>query len=281
LTPFLFSLQFMKQFALITGGAGGIGLSFAKICAKEGYPILLVDINKENLEKAQEEILSLSDTYEVKVLNQDLSIEGAAQIIFDYTKENELQIDLLFNNAGFGNFGYFSDSSWTTDRAMLQVHMITSTQLMKLYIPEMLSRKSGYILNNASVAAFVPAPLHSTYHASKSYLLNLSQALANEVKSSGINIAVLCPGMTKTNFAKANGNEDPNIKFNIATSDDVALMGYESLMKGKVVIVPGIWNKLSAFLPRILSRKKVTNMVGNIQRKNHAKRADDKAIKNI
>lgn len=281
MTPFLFSLQFMKHFALITGGAGGIGLSFAKICAREGYQLLLVDINAESLSLAKEELQSLSSNYRVETMQQDLSKEEAAQNIFDFTQNQNMQIDLLFNNAGFGNFGYFSDSSWTKDRAMLQVHMITSTQLMKLYIPEMLSRKSGYILNNASVAAFVPAPLHSTYHASKSYLLNLSQALANELKSSGINVAVLCPGMTKTNFAKANGNDDPNIKFNIASSEDVAQIGYDSLMNGKVVIVPGIWNKLSAFLPRILSRKKVTNMVGNIQRKNHAKRTAEKASKNF
>ncbi len=267
----------MKQYALITGGAGGIGLSFAEICAKEGYSLLLVDIDGENLKSAKEQLLRKSAEYRIELFEQDLSNEDAAQKVFDFTKTNELQIDLLFNNAGFGNFGYFSDSSWTKDRAMLQVHMITSTNLMKLLIPEMLTRKSGYILNNASVAAFVPAPLHSTYHASKAYLLNLSQAVANEVKDSGINVSVLCPGMTKTNFAKANGNDDPNIKFNIASSEEVAQIGYDSLMRGKVVIVPGIWNKLSAFLPRVLSRKRVTNMVGNIQRKNHAKRSDNKA----
>ena len=269
----------MKRYALITGGAGGIGLSFAKICAIEGYKLLLVDIDETSLAKAKEDLLSISQSYQVEIFQQDLSTEAAALNVFNFTKKKEIRIDLLFNNAGFGNFGYFSDSSWTKDRAMLQVHMITSTNLMKLFIPEMLSRKAGYILNNASVAAFVPAPLHSTYHASKAYLLSLTQAIANEVKGSGVKVSVLCPGMTKTNFAKANGNDDPNIKFNIATSHDVAQFGYDGLMRGKVVLVPGIWNKLSAFLPRILSRSRVTTMVGNIQRKNHAKRADDKAHK--
>ena len=271
----------MKHFALITGGAGGIGFSFAKICAQEGYQLLLVDIDENNLEKSKAELLEISGSYSVYTLQQDLSQENAAQEIFNFTKEKEMQVHLLFNNAGFGNFGFFSDSSWTKDRAMLQVHMITSTNLMKLFVPEMLTRKSGYILNNASVAAFVPAPLHSTYHASKAYLLNLSQAVANEVKDSGINVSVLCPGMTRTNFAKANGNDDPNIKFNIAKSDDVAQFGYNGLVRGKVVLVPGIWNKLSVFLPRILSHKRVTKMVGDIQRKNHAKRADDKATRSI
>jgi hypothetical protein len=185
---------------------------------------------------------------------------------------------MLFNNAGFGNFGHFVETDWAKDEAMLNVHMVTSSHLIKLILPGMIARKEGYILNNASVAAFVPGPLMSTYHASKSYLLLFSQALANELKNTGVNVSVLCPGMTKTGFAKANGNDDPSIKFNMASAEDVAQYAYESVMKGRVVAVPGIWNKLSAFLPRFLSRNRVANMVGNIQRKNHAKRKDQKQL---
>lgn len=152
--------------------------------------------------------------------------------------------------------------------------MLTTTHLTKLLLPGMLSRKEGRILNNASVAAFVPGPLMSTYHASKAYLLSFTQSLANELKGTGLSATVLCPGMTKTNFAKANGNDDPNIKFNIATPETVALFAYQAMMRGKSVAVPGFFNKLSAFLPRFLSRDRVTKMVGNIQRKNHAKRTD-------
>lgn len=268
----------MKPIALITGGAGGIGLAFAKICAHHGFDLLLVDIDQDNLNSAQE---LLEKNCQVLVLQQDLSEETAAESIYGFIQDKGLEIGLIFNNAGFGNFGYFAESSWPKDRAMLQVHMVTATHLIKLLLPEMLKKGKGYILNNASVAAFVPGPLMSTYHASKSYLLNFTQALANELKGTGIKAAVLCPGMTKTNFAKANGNEDPNIKFNIASSEYVAQMGFDGVMRGKIVIVPGVWNKLSAFLPRLLSRKRVANMVGNIQRKNHAKRADNKANQNL
>ncbi|HEY9117511.1 MAG TPA: SDR family oxidoreductase [Roseivirga sp.] len=267
----------MKKTALITGAGGGIGLEFANVAALNGYNLLLIDMNEEALQVAKS---SLETLYQVGIqtLNQDLSREEAAENIYNFTDSKGIEVEIIFNNAGFGNFGYFAQSSWAKDRAMLQVHVVTATDLIKRYLPEMIQRGKGFILNNASVAAFVPGPLMSTYHASKAYLLNFSQALANEVKSDGVNVAVLCPGMTKTNFAKANGNENPNIKFNIADAKSVAQFGFDGLMTGKVVLVPGIWNKLSAFLPRLLSRKRVATMVGNIQRKNHAKREDGKAL---
>lgn len=266
----------MKKTALITGAAGGIGLEFANVAALNGYNLLLIDINEKALGVAK---ASLSTIYQVEIVTftQDLSQENAASNIKAFTTNGLIEIEIIFNNAGFGNFGYFAQSSWSKDKAMLQVHMITTTELIKKFVPDMIERGKGYILNNASVAAFVPGPLMSTYHASKAYLLNFSQALANEVKDHGINVAVLCPGMTRTNFAKANGNENPNIKFNIADAKSVAQFGFDGLMSGKVVLIPGFWNKLSAFLPRLLSRNRVATMVGNIQRKNHAKRVDGKA----
>ncbi len=268
----------MSETALVTGAAGGIGFEFCKLAGNKGYNLVMVDLDSKGLERAKSQ-LSQELKVNIQTLTQDLSEESAATNIVEFLNQQGITVELLFNNAGFGNFGYFSESSWAKDRAMLQVHMITTTHLTKLLLPGMISRGKGYILNNASVAAFVPGPLMSTYHASKSYLLNFTQALANEMKGTGIKASVLCPGMTKTNFAKANGNDEPNIKFNIMDSDYVASFAFEALMKGKVVIVPGFWNKLSAFLPRLLSRNTVANMVGNIQRKNHAKRADQKATK--
>jgi len=270
----------MADNALVTGAAGGIGFEFCKLLASKGYDLVMVDMDADGLEKSRQD-LKIQNQVNVETFVQDLSTESAATSIIDFITDKGLEIDLIFNNAGFGNFGYFAESSWIKDRAMLQVHMITATQLIKLLLPGMISRGKGYILNNASVAAFVPGPLMSTYHASKSYLLNFTQALANEMKGTNIKATVICPGMTKTNFAKANGNDDPNIKFNIMDSDFVAEYAFNALMKGKVVAVPGFWNKLSAFLPRLLSRDTVANMVGNIQRKNHAKRADEKANKTL
>lgn len=270
----------MTKTALITGAAGGIGLEFANVAALNGYNLLLVDINEQTLQVSKSSLESLY-SIEIKTFTQDLSDPHAAEAICDFVENEGIEVELLFNNAGFGNFGYFAQSSWAKDKAMLHVHMITATELMKKLLPGMIDRKRGYILNNASVAAFVPGPLMSTYHASKAYLLNFSQALANEVRTDGVNVSVLCPGMTKTNFAKSNGNENPNIKFNIADAKSVAQFGFEGLMAGRVVLVPGFWNKLSAFLPRLLSRNRVANMVGNIQRKNHAKRVDGKAARPI
>lgn len=267
----------MKKTALVTGAAGGIGFELAKIAYQKGYHVLMVDVDAGNVQKACDRLNS--EATRAESFQQDLSKPEAAQILFDHCQSNSLEVDMLINNAGFGNFGYFTQTSWEKDLAMLHVHVITATELMKKFLPIMQKNGKGYIMNVASVAAFMPGPLMSTYHASKSYLLNLSQALSNEVKTDGIHISVLCPGMTKTNFAKANGNENPNIKFNIADSASVAKYGFSGVLKGKAVLVPGIWNQLSVFLPRLLSKNRVTNMVGNIQRKNHAKRQDDKAIK--
>tara|TARA_R110001592_G_scaffold98702_5_gene281528 strand:+ start:226 stop:1056 length:831 start_codon:yes stop_codon:yes gene_type:complete len=264
----------MKTTALITGAAGGIGFEFAKIASQANYSLFLIDVNESLLAEKKAELSVMFPQTDIHLMVCNLAEKGIAEKIHQYIIEENLLIEILFNNAGFGNFGHFMETDWAKDEAMLNVHMVTTTHLIKLVLPGMTYRKRGYILNNASVAAFVPGPLMSTYHASKAYLLSFTQALANELRGSGVSATVLCPGMTKTGFAKANGNEDPNIKFNIATAEEVAYFAFSSMIKGHPVAVPGIWNKLSAFLPRLLSRNRVTNMVGNIQRKNHAKRAD-------
>ena len=268
----------MKTTALITGAAGGIGFEFAKIASQANYSLLLIDVNEILLAEKKAELSITFPQTDIHLLVCNLAEKGIAEKIHQYIIEQQLLIEILFNNAGFGNFGHFLETDWAKDEAMLNVHMVTTTHLTKLLLPGMIQRKKGYILNNASVAAFVPGPLMSTYHASKAYLLSFTQALANELKGTGVSATVLCPGMTKTGFAKANGNDDPNIKFNIASAEDVALFAFSCMIKGQPVAVPGVWNKLSAFLPRLLSRNRVTNMVGNIQRKNHAKRSDSKQL---
>lgn len=267
----------MDKYALITGAAGGIGFELAQIAASDSYNLFLIDIDAKNLLVAKDKILAHSSC-SIEVMELDLAKHDAAQSIINFVEEKGLNIELLINNAGFGNFGLFTQSSWEKDEAMLQVHMFTSTALMKHFVKRMTLNKKGFILNLASVAAFIPGPYMSTYHASKAYLLNLSQALAHEVENDGVQVSVLCPGMTRTNFAKANGNSDPSIKFNYKKADWVANYGYRQMMKGKVVIIPGIWNKISCFLPRLLPTRKAAAMVGKIQKKNHKKRSDQKAL---
>ncbi len=264
----------MSKIALITGAANGIGLEFAKIVAAKGYDLVLVDINEAGLKSLSEEIRSKFGV-QTFYKQQDLSQPEAATNIKSFLDEEGLKVEILFNNAGFGNFGYFHETNWAKDQAMLNVHMVTSTQLMKLLVPSMIDQGYGRILNNASVAAFVPGPLMSTYHASKAYLLYFGTALNDELKGTGVTVTTLCPGMTKTGFAKANGNQDPDIKFNIASPYEVALFGFQKMQKGQSLAIPGFFNKLSTFLPRFLPRRTVAKMVGNIQRKNHTKRMAD------
>jgi len=261
----------MNKVALITGAANGIGFEFSKIVVSKGYDVVLIDINKKGLEKLTKEI---QENFNVNALFkvEDLSQNTAALSIKRFLEDNNVKVSLLFNNAGFGNFGYFNETNLARDQAMINVHVVTSTSLTKMLLPDMIDNGYGRILNNASVAAFVPGPLMATYHASKAYILYFSIALADELKGTGVTVTTLCPGMTKTGFAKANGNDDPDIKMNIASPYDVAKYGYDMMEKGNPVAVPGLINKLSALLPRLLPRKTVAKLVGNIQRKNHTKR---------
>jgi len=150
------------------------------------------------------------------------------------------------------------------------VHVITSTHLTKLLLDGMIKRGSGKILNISSLAAFQPGPLMAIYYASKSYLLSFSEAIANELKETGVTVTVLCPGPTKTAFQEVVSEtaSDNKIGFNMACPSEVALYGYEAMKKGKTVAIPGYINKFLASLHRFVSRGMATKIVRNLQEKN-------------
>ena len=172
----------------------------------------------------------------------------------------ETQIDVLINNAGFGLFGTFSETDWERKLEMLQLHIITTTHLTKLLLKGMLEQGSGKILNLSSLAAFQPGPLMSLYYASKAYILSFSEAIANELKGTGVTVTVLCPGQTNTSFQRvvSNSSSDNKIGFNVASPKDVARYGYKAMMKGNTIAIPGRFNKFLASLHRFVSRGMAT-----------------------
>lgn len=262
----------MNKTALITGAAGGIGLELAKLLAKDGYHLVLVD-KSEALLKVVPGLTQLSPGIQIKTILADLTRHNIAQELFDTLKSDSIDIEILINNAGFGNYGPFAETDWEVESRMLQLHVLTLTHMTKLFLREMLKRGSGRIMNVASVAAFQPSPFMAIYFASKAFVLHFSEAIANEVKGSGVTVTVLCPGTTKTGFQETVNAGMPEFReksWVYTSAEAVAEYGYKAMMTGKTVAIHRFFNYLSANMSRFLPRDTVTQMVRRIQEKNRA-----------
>lgn len=249
----------MKGTVLITGASSGLGYEFSKLFAREGYTLVLTARNSQRLLEIKEEVEGKYGC-SVHVFAADLSREEAADGIFEFTKSHNLQIDFLVNNAGFGDFGEFAQLDPDKQCNMINVNVFSLTKLCRLFIPQMAERKNGKILNTASIAAFQAGPLMAVYYATKAYVLSLTEALSYELKNSGIAVTALCPGPTKTGFEDSAGLENSGLFKNLKVADakSVAEYGYKSAVRGKVIAIPGLLNKLTVtgakFAPRSLSR---------------------------
>tara|TARA_R110002049_G_scaffold282067_3_gene461837 strand:- start:13140 stop:13934 length:795 start_codon:yes stop_codon:yes gene_type:complete len=255
--------------ALVTGAASGLGFELALLLAKDNYNLILIDIDAERLDEAERNILKDYQT-NITLMVKDLSLENIAQDI--YANLNNAKIDVIINNAGFGMFGNFCDSDWERDSQMLNLHILTTTHLLKLLLPDMVKRGSVKILNLSSLAAFQPGPLMALYYASKGYILSFSEAISNELKGTGVTVTALCPGPTKTSFQSVVSEDaaENKIAFNMACPKEVARYGYNAMLKGKVVAIPGTINKFLSVLARILTRNRTRKIVRKIQDKNRA-----------
>ena len=244
---------------MITGASSGLGFELSKIFAREGYDLVLVARSEDKLNSLKEEIESVYNK-KAYVFPADLSKSNAPDDILAYTNENNLSIDILVNNAGFGDFGEFSKLDVNKQTNMINVNVTALTRLCRLFIPQMTERKSGKILNVASIAAFQAGPLMAVYYATKAFVISLSDALSFELKNSGVTVTALCPGPTKTGFEDGAQLEKSGLFKNlkVATARDVSEYAYKALMKNKTIAVHGLLNKLvvigAKFAPRKLSR---------------------------
>jgi short-subunit dehydrogenase len=227
-----------KGTALVTGASSGIGAELARLCAGDGYDLILVARRADRLQ-----VLAASLAVATRCIPADLADPGAPQAIFDAVRDRT--IDILINNAGLGLRGPFAESDWNAQAALMQVNMTAPVHLTRLFLPGMLQRRSGRILNVASTAAFVPGPFMALYYASKAFLLSFSEAVANELKGTGVTSTVLCPGPTRTGFFQAAGIEDSNLLRggNVMEAADVAREGYRAMMDGKAEAIAGARNR--------------------------------------
>jgi uncharacterized protein len=254
--------------ALITGASSGIGLELAKVHASKGGDLVLVARNKSKLDELKAE---LENKYKVKVytIGKDLSVNNSAQEVYEETTKQNIQIDYLMNNAGFGDFGMFVETDWSKELQMINLNITTLTQFTKLYLHDMVKRRSGKIMNVASTAAFQPGPMMAVYFATKAYVLSFSEAVDNEVKDKGVTVTALCPGATESGFQAAAAMEESNLVKGkkLPTSKDVAIYGYAQMMKGKTVAIHGLMNWILANSVRLTPRAIVVMIARKLQGK--------------
>lgn len=245
--------------ALITGASSGIGKEISIILNDMGYDVILVAKNKKKLEKFAS---TLSGNVEIF----DTDISSTYNCMKLYNKVKKEDIEIVVNNAGFGLFGEFTETKIDKEMDMIDTNIKGLHTLTKLFLHDFKEKDRGYILNVASSAAFLPGPLMSTYYATKSYVLHLTEAINEELRrdKSNVYIGALCPGPVDTNFNKTAG-----VEFNLKslTAPYVASYAINQMFKRKTIIIPGIKIKLGVFVTRLLPRKFVTKFSYNIQRK--------------
>ncbi len=252
--------------ALITGASMGIGLELALVHASKGDNLVLVARNKAKLDELK---ATIESKYKVQVytIGKDLSLPNAAQDVYTETTSKGLTIDYLINNAGFGDFGMFTNTDWNKEQQMINLNITTLTQFTKLYIKDMVARKSGKIMNVASTAAFQSGPTMAVYFATKAYVLSFSEAIDNEVSDKGITVTALCPGATASGFQAAAAMEESALVKGkkLPTSKEVAVYGYNAMMKGKTVAIHGTVNAILANAIRFVPRSIVVKIIRKMQ----------------
>jgi len=227
---------------LITGTTSGIGEAFAKKFVSEGYNVILVSRNQEKLRLQAKE---LGTNKNIKYITCDLNNKNAVNIIEQSLKDWNVTVDILINNAGFNECGLFHETSINREMEMVQVHVLSLIKLTKVLLKEMLKNNYGYIVNIGSTGSFIASPSDAMYSATKSFILSFTNALAGELRGTGVKATTICPGATNTEFAIKAGIEKTKL-FGVAVMkpNEVVDSVYDKLLRGKRVIIPGWYNKI-------------------------------------
>lgn len=243
--------------ALITGASSGMGRDMAKILSQKGYDLILVARDEKKLEEVKKQLKS-----EIKIVVMDISKEENCKKLYEENKD----IDILINNAGFGDCGHFEETSLDKDIQMIHTNIIAYHILTKLYLKEMIKKDSGKILNVASIAGFMPGPLMTTYYSTKNYVVRFSEAIREELrrKKSKVQISILCPGPVDTNFNKV---ADVEFALKGLSSEYVAKYAINKFLKGKFYIVPGWKIKLARFGAKLVPASFVAKISYNMQKR--------------
>jgi short-subunit dehydrogenase len=240
--------------ALVTGASSGLGADFARELARRGASLTLVARREDRLRMLQGELSAAGAEAEVVVL--DLNDPAAPDRLLAAATERRRPVDVLVNNAGFGLYGPFSTIDWERERAMLELDLIVPVHLTKLFLPGMLERRAGWILNIASIGAYQPSPLYASYSAAKSFILNFTEALSYELRGSGVVATARSPGVVATQFLQVSGQRATRYqRLAMMDSPTVTRIGVEAMLKGRPSLVPGRLNAASVWSNRLLPRR--------------------------
>jgi uncharacterized protein len=254
--------------AVVTGASSGIGKELAKLIAADGYDLVLVARRQERLDSLARE-LSVAHGISARVLAADLADPKSPERLVEELEKEKLSIDVLVNNAGLGIYGRLWETDIHRQIEIIQVNLVALTELTGLLLPGMVSRRRGRILNLASTAAFQPGPYMAVYYATKAYVLSFSEAIAEELKGTGVTVTALCPGPTNTEFQEQAGIEDTWLFRGPLVQDAaiVARIGWKAAKKGKRVVIPGFGNKILKETVRFSPRRLVTAVASRIQKR--------------
>lgn len=243
------------KLSLVTGASSGLGVDFARQLAAAGSDLVLVARREELLTALRDE-LTQRHGVAVQVIAMDLSAPHAAECLHGQLASQGRPVDVLINNAGYGLYGEFVELDWARERNMLELDILTLVHLSKLFGRDMARRRSGHILQIASIGAYQATPTYASYAAAKSFVLHFGEALHEELKPHGVVCTVLSPGVTATEFLKVSGQAiTPYQKMAMMESPDVARIGLEALFRGRASIVPGFFNALAAWSNRLMPRR--------------------------
>jgi uncharacterized protein len=256
------------RWTVVTGASAGIGVELARLFAADGDGLVLVARRKARLDELAAE-LSAAHGVPVRTVELDLSRPGAAETLFETLKREGIVVHTLVNNAGFGLRGRFHTLPADRQQEMVLVNVAAVTALSRIFLPGMIERREGGILNVSSMAAFQAGPYMAIYYATKAYVLSLSEALHEEVKPFGVKVSALCPGAVATEFQEIANMQGTKVSaFGTADAASVARAGYDGYRANKAIVIPGLLNKigvaLSGFMPRALTRK----VAGALQKPN-------------
>ena len=242
---------------LITGASGGIGYELAKLFARDHHSLILVARSADKLAQVAGELETHGVT--VKTIPLDLASPPAPKFLFDQLQREATAVDILINNAGFGAFGDFVRMREEELLGQIELNITALTVLTRLFLPPMIARRSGRIMNVASVAGFQAGPLMAVYYATKAYVISFSEAIANEVRNSGVTVTCFCPGATHTGFAQRAGIQESRIfKLGAMSAEKVALHGYRAVMEGRGLAISGLHNRALVQSERFAPRRLTT-----------------------
>ncbi len=242
---------------LITGASGGIGYELAKLFAHDHYNLVLVARSADKLAQIASELQAHGVT--VKIIALDLAEPPAPKFLFDQLQRESIAVDILINNAGFGVFGEFAQIPEEEILGQIDLNIRALTELTRWFLPPMIARRGGRIMNVASTAGFQPGPLMAVYYATKAYVISFSEAIANEVRNTGVTVTCFCPGATHTGFAARAGVDKSRLfKLGAMSAEKVARDGYRAMMQGRTLAISGAHNWLVAQSTRFAPRRMVT-----------------------